>query len=356
MRSLWLFIILSAFPKTIHSAASKKSVITSLHAKWSQTSFIAEARKIKKLLISEINAFKVKRVDRRADISFCYVDFKKFKECLLYLQVSFFSILQFAANLWLKKVTLYFGRTWMKLLRNLMSTSGTHLDKNWTIVMLYNKDSDARQYDLAVRLAGYLLEEARVNLLKFALSLRAHSPTVLLFQRLGTERKKSCAAFADVHGTLTCDVNDLKKVIESDNRGPVPTVYSIDHIFPATKEHNVTLIVYGELATPSWRKFHLVAKALSRSGKVKYILRHFVKDVLGDKPLLSGYGVELAIKSTEYKAVDDSNAVTDKVAVEESSEEYVDNEEDNYGFNFSTLRTENVTCSIFLINMIVGFD
>ncbi|KAK6112554.1 UDP-glucose:Glycoprotein Glucosyltransferase family protein [Brugia pahangi] len=272
MKSLWLFIILSAFPKMIHSSPSKKSVITSLHAKWSQTSFIAEA--------SEFMA-------QESDTLFwAYID-----EIVEKLNVD-----------------------------------------EW------HTYSDAIQYDLAVRLASHLLEETRVNLLKFALSLRAHSPTVLLFQRLGTERKKSCAAFADVHGTLTCDVNDLEKVIESDDRGPVPTVYSIDHVFPVSKEHNVTLIIYGELATPSWRKFHLAAKALSRSGKVKYVLRHFVKDVRDDKPLLSGYGVELAIKSTEYKAVDDSNAVTDKVAVEESSEEYIDNEEDNYGFNFNTLR------------------
>ncbi|KAM3728409.1 UDP-glucose:glycoprotein glucosyltransferase [Dirofilaria immitis] len=187
--------------------------------------------------------------------------------------------------------------------------------------------SDARQYDLAIRLAGYLLQEARVNLLKFALSLRAHSPTVVLFQRLGAERKKSCNAFADVHGTIICDVNDLEKVIESGVKGPAPTVYSIDHVFPATKEHNVTLIVYGELATLSWRKFHLAAKTLSRSGK----------DARDDKLLLSGYGVELAIKNTEYKAVDDSTVI-DKITVEEKSEDYTDNEDDNCGFNFNTLR------------------
>lgn len=33
-----------------------------------------------------------------------------------------------------------------------------------------------------------------------------------------------------------------------------------------------------------------------------------------------------------------SNTFVDKVAVDESSQEYTDNEEENYGFNFSTLR------------------
>uniref|UniRef100_A0A915PNT4 UDP-glucose:glycoprotein glucosyltransferase n=1 Tax=Setaria digitata TaxID=48799 RepID=A0A915PNT4_9BILA len=197
--------------------------------------------------------------------------------------------------------------------------------------------SDAKQYDLVIRLADDLLQESRVNLLKFALSLRAHSPAVLLFQRLGAERKSSCAAFADIHGIITCSVNDLEKIIENDVRSPPPIVYSIDHVFPATKEHNVTLILYGELANPSWKKFHLAARTLSRKGKVKYILRHFAKDIRDDKLLLSGYGVELAIKSTEYKAVDDSATVVGKISAEESLEEYTD-DDDNYGFNFNTLR------------------
>uniref|UniRef100_A0A0R3RF81 UDP-glucose:glycoprotein glucosyltransferase n=1 Tax=Elaeophora elaphi TaxID=1147741 RepID=A0A0R3RF81_9BILA len=272
MESLWLVIIFSIFPSVMDAAVSKKSVITSLHAKWPQTSFIAE--------VSEFMA------QESGNLFWAYID-----EIVEKLNVD-----------------------------------------EW------HTYSDARQYDLSVRLAGYLLQEPRVNLLKFALSLRAHSPTVLLFQRLGTERKRSCAAFADVHGTIICDVADLETAIGNGVRDPAPTIYSIDHVFPATKEHNVTLIVYSELGTASWRKFHLAAKALSRSGKVKYVLRHFVKDVRDDKLLLSGYGVELAIKSTEYKAVDDSNAVIDKVAAEESSEEYADNEEDNFGFIFSTLR------------------
>ncbi|MCP9263038.1 UDP-glucose:glycoprotein glucosyltransferase 1 [Dirofilaria immitis] len=269
MESLWLIIILSALPSLTDSAVKKKSVITSLHAKWSQTSFIAEA-----------SEFMAQESD---SLFWIYID-----EIVEKLSID---------------------------------------EWHTCIQQIYISDSDARQYDLAIRLAGYLLQEARVNLLKFALSLRAHSPTVVLFQRLGAERKKSCNAFADVHGTIICDVNDLEKVIESGVKGPAPTVYSIDHVFPATKEHNVTLIVYGELATLSWRKFHLAAKTLSRSGK----------DARDDKLLLSGYGVELAIKNTEYKAVDDSTVI-DKITVEEKSEDYTDNEDDNCGFNFNTLR------------------
>lgn len=45
---------------------------------------------------------------------------------------------------------------------------------------------------------------------------------------------------------------------------------------------------------------------------------------------LSGYGIELAIKNTEYKAIDDS-----KINKNQEEEEEPD---DFYGFNFKTLR------------------
>lgn len=49
---------------------------------------------------------------------------------------------------------------------------------------------------------------------------------------------------------------------------------------------------------------------------------------------LSGYGVELAIKSTEYKAVDDSE-VKDKKSEEEEEDSGPDEVE---GFVFTTLK------------------
>ena len=54
-----------------------------------------------------------------------------------------------------------------------------------------------------------------------------------------------------------------------------------------------------------------------------------------DKVRLSGYGVELAVKNTEYKAVDDSKikGATDDVVTSDGAEE-----EDIDGFLFNKLR------------------
>lgn len=48
-----------------------------------------------------------------------------------------------------------------------------------------------------------------------------------------------------------------------------------------------------------------------------------------ERVYLSGYGVELAIKNTEYKAEDDSK---------KKAEEVVEDEEDLHGFNFKLLK------------------
>lgn len=55
----------------------------------------------------------------------------------------------------------------------------------------------------------------------------------------------------------------------------IPRLYSIDHVFPNSKEKNVVVIVYGELGTKSWQEMHKAAKILARSGQIQYVFRHW---------------------------------------------------------------------------------
>ena len=71
----------------------------------------------------------------------------------------------------------------------------------------------------------------------------------------------------------------------------------------------------------------------------RYFIINFLNGLIQERPRkrvrLSGYGVELQIKSTEYKVQDDTQVKGDKS--EESSEQ--DDEEDEIeGFNFSRLK------------------
>ena len=93
------------------------------------------------------------------------------------------------------------------------------------------------------------------------------------------------------------------------------------------------MILYGEIGSSGLASAHKQLSELAREGRVKYILRHFVDRELDSLVRLSGYGVELQIKSTEYKAQDDAELRGEGGEGEEDEEEG-----EVEGFVFSTLK------------------
>lgn len=138
--------------------------------------------------------------------------------------------------------------------------------------------------------------------------------------------------------------------------------YDIDHCYLSTPETDKFIILYGQIGTPAFIDFHEKLKNIADTKGINYILRHYVKviiymyliqsstheilvtisnknDILqerADKKLrLSGYGVELQMKSTEYKATDDSD-IKDNTG--KNSEVTNDGVEEIEGINFMTLK------------------
>uniref|UniRef100_A0A8C4QCE6 UDP-glucose ceramide glucosyltransferase-like 1 n=1 Tax=Eptatretus burgeri TaxID=7764 RepID=A0A8C4QCE6_EPTBU len=114
-----------------------------------------------------------------------------------------------------------------------------------------------------------------------------------------------CEAFVVVHGQTSCIPEDLTKLLISAGDRPRPTLFKGDHKFPGAGDPPVVVLLYAEIGTPAFSSFHHLLSKLAQAGDLVYVLRHYVK-VCDRKVRLSGYGVELAIKSTEYKAKDDA--------------------------------------------------
>uniref|UniRef100_H2ZD89 Uncharacterized protein n=1 Tax=Ciona savignyi TaxID=51511 RepID=H2ZD89_CIOSA len=144
-----------------------------------------------------------------------------------------------------------------------------------------------------------------------------------------------CDLFFDVHGQTTCEYTEVHGMIKSAKQQtrPPSTLFKQDHIYPALKSDDSTVILYGNIASLEFKQAHDLLKRLAKLGETRYILRHFIRARPDDKVHLSGYGVELAMKSTEYKAADDS-VVKDDGA---SAFNMEDGEMEIDGFNFSTL-------------------
>uniref|UniRef100_A0A8C7JAB7 UDP-glucose ceramide glucosyltransferase-like 1 n=1 Tax=Oncorhynchus kisutch TaxID=8019 RepID=A0A8C7JAB7_ONCKI len=172
-----------------------------------------------------------------------------------------------------------------------------------------NGESVRSYYNLVIKKAGQFLTVLQVNLLKFALSLRSYSPAVHASQQIGSDESppEACLAFVSVHGQHGCSTKDLKKLLKAAAGRPKPYLYKNEHRYPGLNKTDVPVVIlYAEIGTKKFGSFHKVLAEKAAEGKLIYVLRHFVAEPRPQKMLLSGYGVELAIKSTEYKAVDDT--------------------------------------------------
>ncbi|XP_069829133.1 UDP-glucose:glycoprotein glucosyltransferase 1 isoform X2 [Dendropsophus ebraccatus] len=186
------------------------------------------------------------------------------------------------------------------------------LDKFWTFVdetqQVDFTGSDSAIYDLLLKRAGRLLSPVQQNLMKFALSLRSYSAAVQTFQQIASDESPpaGCKAFIVVHGEKTCDLDKLPSLLNGALDRPKPFLFKGDHQYPGSSPDSPVVILYGEIGTREFSPFHQHLSEQARAGKILYVLRHYVANPGTEKVFLSGYGVELAIKSTEYKAKDDT--------------------------------------------------
>ncbi|XP_035249636.1 UDP-glucose:glycoprotein glucosyltransferase 2 isoform X2 [Anguilla anguilla] len=180
-----------------------------------------------------------------------------------------------------------------------------------------NGESIRTYYNLIIKKAGQFVSDLQVSLLKFSLSLRAFSPAVHAFQQIANDEPppEGCSAFVAVHGQHTCSTKEVKKLLKAAAGRPKPYLYKMDHRYPGGNVTELPVaILYAEIGTKKFNTFHKLLSEKAREQKLVYVLRHFVQEEKVGKMRLSGYGVELAIKSTEYKAVDDTQVKDSKAA------------------------------------------
>ncbi|XP_028290980.1 UDP-glucose:glycoprotein glucosyltransferase 2 isoform X3 [Gouania willdenowi] len=192
-------------------------------------------------------------------------------------------------------------------------------------------------YNLIIKKAGQFLTDLQVNLLRFALSLRSYSPAVHASQQIASDEPppEACPAFVSVHGQHGCSTKDIKKLLKAATDRPKPYLSQNDHTYPGLNKSEVPVVIlYAEIGTKKFTTFHKVLSEKAEQGKLTYVLRHFVADPKPRDMLLSGYGVELAIKSTEYKAVDDTKVKDANTTMNAEEEE----QDEVHGFYFGILK------------------
>ncbi|XP_077622857.1 UDP-glucose:glycoprotein glucosyltransferase 1 isoform X2 [Crocuta crocuta] len=168
--------------------------------------------------------------------------------------------------------------------------------------------TDYSYYHAILETAFQFLSPLQQNLLKFCLSLHSYSATIQAFQQIAADEPppEGCNSFFSVHGKKTCGFDALETLLLTASERPKPLLFKGDHRYPSSNPESPVVIFYSEIGYEEFYNSHRQLISKSNEGKINYVFRHYIPNPRKEPVYLSGYGVELAIKSTEYKAKDDT--------------------------------------------------
>jgi UDP-glucose:glycoprotein glucosyltransferase len=171
--------------------------------------------------------------------------------------------------------------------------------------------TDKQLYDSFLQLLrddDLITDPESLSSLKFALAIRNSAPRIeahyhyyntSVIPALGGNE---CAAWLDLGGKQYCDpsLESQNSELKLSGQSELP----FDRTFGSGRE-GVIATLYADITSQEFRKFHQTASKSAKDGKSLYRIRH--KPSAGEKkPLLvSGYGVDLSLKRTDYIVIDD---------------------------------------------------
>ncbi|XP_001353481.3 UDP-glucose:glycoprotein glucosyltransferase [Drosophila pseudoobscura] len=208
-------------------------------------------------------------------------------------------------------------------------------------------DTESQMYNAALELVKTHVSSPVLPLLKLVVSMHSLTPRIQTHFQLSDELRSGGACqgstFAQVGTELACSYAELEKKLglaraKDSLDSPVDT-YSFDHIYPGSENNTRTVVLYADLGSAQFRSYHKLLEQEANNGKIRYILRHHLAKKEKQPVRLSGYGVELHLKSTEYKSQDDAP----KPEAGSTLDEDLDNESDVHGFDFKVLKNKHPT-------------
>ncbi|KAL4935674.1 hypothetical protein BDV06DRAFT_206551 [Aspergillus oleicola] len=178
--------------------------------------------------------------------------------------------------------------------------------------------TDKELYDRFLQVVaedGHLASPESLSSFKLSLSIRSASPRIAAhYQFYNTSVQHSLMAAQDaacpvwVHseGKQYCSstMERAQQDVEGELDGrelPFDRVLGHEALPPA--------ILYADVASPMFKDFHQTLSALAKEGEISYRVRYRPPQHWSSRPLfVSGYGVELALKRTDYIVIDDRDA------------------------------------------------
>ncbi|KAJ2862638.1 killer toxin resistant protein [Coemansia aciculifera] len=205
------------------------------------------------------------------------------------------------------------------------------------------EQTDAQAYSQTLEWIAQdsLLEPFALSLLKLELAAHIYAPAVVAQYQLYNSTvvpeiksvrqfDDSCAAWAQYKDKQACSVEAVDKLLDIEKfygttyieQAKIePMVLSLDHVYApkavASAAASKLVVLYADPRAEGFIELHEHLVAQAENDGITYVLRY--RPWISDNPTskdhslgLSGYGVELALKSTEYKVIDDRDLDLDR--------------------------------------------
>lgn len=225
--------------------------------------------------------------------------------------------------------------------------------------------TDRELYEAFVELLqkdGYISSAESLSTFKLALSTRSAAPRVeahYQYYQTGVEPslqgdQEDCETWVLWHGQQYCT-----ETLDQP-RGQVVKGQERDLPFDIALGSGSSCVLYADITAPGFGGFHKVLAQKARNRECAYKLRHrrLSHESLNALPI-SGYGVELALKRTDYIVIDDRKAEEDAAQKVIGSEVVLDEQEevtDLKPLSTSELRDLGLKAGSFIMQSDNRFD
>ncbi|KAI4717538.1 UDP-glucose,glycoprotein glucosyltransferase [Aureobasidium sp. EXF-10727] len=185
-----------------------------------------------------------------------------------------------------------------------------HFDHASTDQDLYNLFKKTLQDE------GHLAKAEDLSSFDYALSIHAAAPKIEAHYQfynttveptLKNSLDKSCETWLHFNGQQYCDADLSSSSGNSVNQDRILDL-PFDRIM-GDKQSKTPAVLYADLMSPSFRQFHKTVSLTAKSGKTSYRARYRPSLSAPGFPLaVSGYGIALDLKRTDYIVIDDRKA------------------------------------------------
>ncbi|KAF9965234.1 hypothetical protein BGZ70_005207 [Mortierella alpina] len=182
---------------------------------------------------------------------------------------------------------------------------------------LYNKSLEL------IRAQGHVAPEA-FSTLKLSLAMHTAAPWIQAHYHLYNSTivpdrisksgfDPNCSVWVDWYDRQVCTISELETIVDGGLEAYAkrlkarPATIDLDHVVSIGKESNLFTVLYADVQDSQFAKFRHYLDRLSKDHGLQYAIRYRPSTHSSTDPhlALAGYGVELALKSTDYIVIDD---------------------------------------------------